>query len=303
MKALLAAAGLLLFTACAGPTLLVPGENLREQDAPPPKIEILIIAADDFAPIAGAEMVLGSLTLSTGADGRAGGEWPGPGTASLTAPGFKSVNVQLDELPGGPIEVNMVPLLLLGTVVASDGTTLADAIVTMGAVQSVTDEGGRFVVPRAVPDKLTVVRPAWMDVELDWDGVATNIEIVLEPRTVRGLRVSGPAAGDPGHWRALLDLAAGSAINALVVDLKDESGTVYYSSQVTEARSSGAVQVFYDIEDVVSALDRRDLYSIGRIAVFQDSFFAAARPDAAATDVTTGQPWAQSGRRGMAGPD
>ena len=49
------------------------------------------------------------------------------------------------------------------------------------------------------------------------DAIAERVDFAVEPRMIRGLRVSGPAAGSSGVWPDLLELAESTEINEACV--------------------------------------------------------------------------------------
>jgi hypothetical protein len=124
------------------------------------------------------------------------------------------------------------------------------------------------------------------------------MEIVMEPRMIRALRVSGEKAGDPTVWNDLLDLADATGINAFVVDTKEESGTVMRDVDLSEPYEVGAVKVFYDTERILADMDARGLYKITRIVTFQDDPWATANPNLAVHNTATGGIWEND--RGLA---
>jgi hypothetical protein len=85
-------------------------------------------------------------------------------------------------------------------------------------------------------------------------------------------------------------------VNSLVIDLKNETGKVFYNSQVEMAQEVGAVQPTYDIDDVVDQLRARDLYIIGRIVAFQDPIAAQRMSDMAVWDTSTNGPYEKRGQ-------
>jgi hypothetical protein len=77
----------------------------------------------------------------------------------------------------------------------------------------------------------------------------------------------------------VLSLASVTGVDAAVIDIKDEFGTVLHDTEVARAHEMGAVKAFYDIDDVVRDLDEGEIYKIARVVVFQDSIMARAEPD------------------------
>ena len=78
-------------------------------------------------------------------------------------------------------------------------------------------------------------------------------------------------------------------INAIVVDLKDYSGTVVFSSEI--ALSGGKGCQVKDFKDLVRLMHDEDAYVIGRLTVFQDPLYTVANPDQAVQNVSTGGIW------------
>jgi hypothetical protein len=103
--------------------------------------------------------------------------------------------------------------------------------------------------------------------------------VTLQPRVVRGIRAVYDWVKDDDAFAAILDLAAGSTVNALVFDTKDEAGTVHYDTAVEEAHEIGAVEAAYDAVERLAATHAAGLYAITRIAVFEDPVRARARPE------------------------
>ena len=89
----------------------------------------------------------------------------------------------------------------------------------------------------------------------------------------------------------LLAHVEGSGLNAMVIDLKDNSGTVPYPLPIALLNEIGAVRPrIADLPDLVQRLKAQDIYLIARIVVFQDPALARARPEWAIRD-HQGQPW------------
>ncbi len=283
---------LVLATACAGPSVLVVGESVRSPEPPPELLNVSVFAGDDGSPLA-ASVTFEEDTQLTDRNGVASAIWRDrPLTIRVEADGFHPGSQVVELLPeDGPIEIVLEPVVLTGTVKAMDGRPLPFSRVALGRASTVVDSHGGFELTRALPGELTVTRPAWEDAVIDWDGITQEIEIALEPKMVRGLRVGADKVGNPSEWATILELADNSAINALVIDTKDEGGTVFHDTGVRLAHEINAVQAFYDLDDVIADMDAHGLYKITRIVTFQDEPLASARPEIAATDRETGQPW------------
>ncbi len=102
------------------------------------------------------------------------------------------------------------------------------------------------------------------------------------PAIVKAVYFTGWSAGLRHRVDYLVDLHKTTAINAVVIDIKDYSGYVAYSVKAPEPRQYGAVRVMIrDIDGLISRLHREGIYVIARLTVFQDPMLAEARPDLA----------------------
>ncbi|MGI8650943.1 MAG: putative glycoside hydrolase [Rubrobacter sp.] len=90
---------------------------------------------------------------------------------------------------------------------------------------------------------------------------------------------------------AYLDFADETDVNAFVIDVKDVTGEVMYPSEVALANEIGATRNTLDLETLIPELEERDIYSIARVAIFEDDILPVARPDLAVTDTATGAQW------------
>jgi hypothetical protein len=122
-----------------------------------------------------------------------------------------------------------------------------------------------------------VTRFAWLPTTVEWDG-SSSLDVSLEPRAIRALRAIPAAAGDQDQFAALLDMAATSAVNALIFDTKDETGKVRYETNVAIAAELDAVNPTYDPAAAIAAAHELDLYTIARVVTFEDKVWTRADP-------------------------
>jgi hypothetical protein len=125
---------------------------------------------------------------------------------------------------------------------------------------------------------LAISKSGWMPVDVEWSQ-GEESEVVLDAMTVRAIRVGAGAAGNPAHFQEILDIAAATAVNALLFDTKQEGGEVVYETTVESAHEIGAVNSRYDPVDLVARARAAGLYTITRIVAFEDKFWAAAHRD------------------------
>jgi len=282
----------LIVTACTGPAPLdVAG--VRPPEMGPPVIEVVVLAGDDLSPIESAVTLDGD-PLAPGPTPEAHSfVWPGePATLMASSPGFEPFTRIVEEPPqGNQIEVRLEPIVLMGRVTTDIGLSLPGATVQLGAATDVTNDDGLFEIGRAEPGDLELTRPAWNDLVMPWDGTSDRLEIAMEPLDIIGIRVGGRAPGDAVRWAELLRLADTTRVNAFVVDIKDEFGTVFYETEVSEAHTIEAVSPSYELADIIEEMDAAGIYKIARIAAFQDTPMAVANPDHAVLHSETGELW------------
>jgi len=211
---------------------------------------------------------------------------------TVSAPGFHATTVDLTERPRRRLEVTLEPIVIDGLVVGMGDRPLVGATVRLGEQSVVSGPEGRFVIERAVPGEITIERAGYLDGTFEYS--TDPIVARMTPAVGRGLHVGGPQAGDSERWPELLQLAAETEVNLFVVDVKDESGAIYFDTSVELAHEVGAVDVRYDPESIVADMRAVDLYIVGRIVTFQDPIAARAKPDIAVWDSSTNAPFRSS---------
>ena len=119
---------------------------------------------------------------------------------------------------------------------------------------------------------------------------------------VRAVHLDAEAAADPATIEHLLDLAASSNLNALVIDVKDDTGVTTYPSAVPDVVAVGASsQRIADLGALLRLLDEHGIYTIGRLVVFADPVLATARPDLA-IQTPSGAVWRDQTGHGWTNP-
>jgi len=276
---------------CTSPAPLDASE-LRPPEVGPPTIEIVVLAGDDLSPLDAVITVEGA-GVTDDEDGVPSFVWPGhTTTVEVSVPGFETQSEVIEEPPRDDrVEFRVEPVLLSGRVSTNRGVALPGVTVSLGGIRDVTNDDGLFELVRAVPGDLQLSRPAWQDSAVPWDGLTSAVDMTMEPITVHGVSVGGTSVGDPEKWQRLLEMADSTGINAFVVDVKDEFGTVFYDTKVDAAHEASAVTLQYDLSEIVSDMAEHDLYKIARVAAFQDTPMATIQPDHAVLNQETGELW------------
>lgn len=102
------------------------------------------------------------------------------------------------------------------------------------------------------------------------------------PEPLKAIYMTSWVAGTP-TWRSdLIRFVEESEINAIIIDIKDYTGTISFKVDDEVINSYGSAEErIPDIKAFVRELNEKNIYVIGRISVFQDPYMAKKRPDLA----------------------
>ncbi len=117
-----------------------------------------------------------------------------------------------------------------------------------------------------------------------WSDPAPGID---QPE-IRGIYVTSWMAGNSKFIGEMLDFTSKTAVNAMVIDVKADDGTISYPSTVPLAVEINSFLAKYDPRQVLERLKGNGIYPIARIVVFKDPFLAKKRPDLAVKRYTGG---------------
>ena len=111
--------------------------------------------------------------------------------------------------------------------------------------------------------------------------------IVVEPQTVH-LKTPEPmyaiymtqcAVGTPSLRNSLVEFIDNTQLNAVIIDIKDYSGRISFSSENPAlADSTSPACGARDMKEFIEKLHDKGIYVIGRITVFQDPFYSKTHP-------------------------
>lgn len=189
------------------------------------------------------------------------------------------------------VDMALRPDILAGKVRDTAGQPVVGLTVAAGKLVAQTGADGAFTLAGVDDGETVIVKGVGYLPQEFRVGADLAPTITMRPFVVKGLYVQAPVAAKPAELDKLIALVNGSDLNAMVIDLKDNNGLVYYDSKVPLAREVGAVQPLFDAPQLVKTLHERGIYAIGRITVMEDPVAAIKRPDLAIKDVRTGKPW------------
>ena len=187
----------------------------------------------------------------------------------------------------GSLEVALRPDTLQGVVTdEATGTPIPDVVVQVGERVFHTDAGGSYYLtdlPAQVV--LNFSAPGFKDLPVAAPQ-STTLDVVLQPLeatfAAKGIYIAFGLLASEEKVRALIDMVARTELNAIVVDMKGDSGGLAYHSQNPLALEIGAEQRgLMEVEELLRLCREQGIYTIARLVVFKDSVLAKGRPDLA----------------------
>lgn len=138
-------------------------------------------------------------------------------------------------------------------------------------------------------------------------GISQSAQIPLQPVVthiatpdpVKALYMSAWTASSSKSRQHVVDLLATTEANAVVLDIKDDTGRVSFLVDDPEISDTGSPQNrIRDIRAFINQLHVQNIYVIGRISVFQDPYMAQKNSAWAITKKSNGSVWVD--RKGLA---
>lgn len=113
------------------------------------------------------------------------------------------------------------------------------------------------------------------------------------PEPMYAIYMSQCVVGTPSFREDLVELIESTSLNAVVIDIKDFSGTIGF--QTEDPRFAEATLVSCgarDMQAFIKELNDKGIYVIGRITVFQDPHYTSLFPAQAVQSISRpGEPW------------
>ena len=102
---------------------------------------------------------------------------------------------------------------------------------------------------------------------------------VKAPGIVRALYANRAAAQSAGKMRHLIAIADSTEINAIVMDMKDEFGLNFRTSNAEWRKNAGTQGGVPNLKALLDTLKAHDILAIARLVVFKDSVTARVHPE------------------------
>lgn len=133
-------------------------------------------------------------------------------------------------------------------------------------------------VGKVLPPQTEV--PKASEVVVDTRPVVTHVPL---PEQVKAIYMTSCVAGTPSFRTKLIDLIQETELNAVIIDIKDYSGTISFPAQSASWQSAWqeARCGTRDMPQLIELLHDHDIFVIGRITVFQDPHYAPKHPELA----------------------
>ena len=130
------------------------------------------------------------------------------------------------------LEFQLRPDVLTGVVKDVQGNPIAGALVAVGERYTHTNTDGSYRLKDVGPSGTAYFKaPGFAEVDKPLTP-QLHLDTSLPPITVKALYATALTASDPKLLNPLIDTIDTTELNAMVVDLKDSSGHVFYNSQV-----------------------------------------------------------------------
>ncbi|MEK7136434.1 MAG: putative glycoside hydrolase [Patescibacteria group bacterium] len=142
-----------------------------------------------------------------------------------------------------------------------------------------------FFSPQSTISDFNYQIPTYSSPGLTRAGVLAEkkIQHFTTPEPLRAVYMTSCVAGTPSLRERVVKLVEETEINAIVVDLKDYTGTLSFTPQTEDLKQYAQASncPIADLKAFVENLHQKNIYVIGRVTVFQDPAFAKNNPDIA----------------------
>jgi hypothetical protein len=259
----------------------------------PRDVVVRVVAQGSEAPVAGAELSADGDAVTTGDDGSATLTAMRGTIVEIMAPDHDPTEATVPD--DGDLVVELRPNVVRGTVTGPDGEPMAGVriVVEGGETMVETADDGTYALPDVPEEGILIYKmPGFRLGEIPLDGAMTK-DVAMQPFEARALYAPAAIFEAPGRLEAMLELIERTEINAMVIDVKETDGRLFYATDLPEAEEVGAVREnpIFELEELLPMLEERGIYTIARMVVMKDNTSAAARPELAVLNTATGEPW------------
>ncbi len=259
----------------------------------PRELEVIVVTRGTDEPVRGAEIMVDDASAFADASGSAIVTAMRGSTIFVAAEGHDPADATVPD--EGQVRIELRPNVVSGTVSGSDGEPIAGVRVFMDGSELMTETGddGAYELAGLPADGTLIYKmPGYRLTELMVGDEMTK-DVTMEPFVARALYAPSAIFEAPGRLEEMLDLIERTEANAMVIDVKETDGRLYYATDLATAAEVGAIREtpVFDLSELLPMLRERGIYTIARMVVMKDNTSAAARPELAVRNSATGEPW------------
>jgi hypothetical protein len=283
---------IVLLAACGQPNLpFVPTPAPTPEQ--PRQLTVSAVTRGSGDPIAGVELRVDGATATTAADGTATISARRDARVEASATGFDPTERAVPA--SGDLRIELRSNVLHGVVTDGDGKPVEGVRIFVDGEAAVARSDARGSYELAgVPEKGTIVykMPGYRLGEIPIDEQMTK-DVTLEPFEAHALYAPAAVFEAPGRLDEMLALIDRTEINAMVIDVKETGGNLYWATDLPIAHQVGSVMEhpLFELDKLLPKLKERGIYTIARMVSMKDNTLGAARPELAVTNAATGKPW------------
>ena len=198
------------------------------------------------------------------------------------------------------IEEKKVEIVKEKTVKKTDGKTEVQKTTTVENWEKISYQKNRekrtgWIKSKQLVDSLGATLPKeWKN--LDFSPIEKKNYPENKRREVRGIYVTSSSASLTKRVDDLIALSKRTKINAFVIDVKEDDGTLLFKMKAGEKYNPNANRrsPIKDIDKFMKKMKDNNIYTIARIVSFKDPTYAKANPDKAIITKSTGKPFTNS---------
>ena len=288
--------------------LLFEGQSSVTVELLPRQLNVKVIDALSRAPVADAQVQTQNQAVLTDPQGEAHlPHIPAQGTLLARHPAYhaQAVTYHLDQ----PKTIALKPKAVQGIVRdAYTGQPLAYTYGSLNGVPFALDSDGRYQLLNLdqtmtlrfkqagyKPAQLTIgaedITPHNLELypcqpagSSDESPQSVCLDLLMQPFSAKAVYIPFNLLSKPDSVEAIFDLVDRTELNAIILDVKGDSGFLAWDSQVLQADLLGVDgnrEGWLTLETFLAEAQARNIYTIARLVIFKDNPLAFANPDLA----------------------
>ena len=195
----------------------------------------------------------------------------------------------------GGLTIALRPNVVSGSVTDAAGKPVAGVRVFVegSATYVETDATGHYALPGVPEQGVSSTRCPATGWAPSRSTRPMTKDMALTAFQARALYAPSAVFEGSGRLDAMLQLIDETEVNAMVIDVKEASGKLYWATDLPAAAAVGSIMQhpLLQLDELLPKLKARGIYTIARMVVMKDNTLGKARPDLAVSNTATGEPW------------